>query len=1085
MQGPAGVADGEPPSGAVPGAAALHLKLLSVLVREPCRLHRRRGQRLPGCAGSGATRLVQRVLCTLLAVLIALPATQAAWAAAAPAVALISRQRPPRNRDGALPRNKAQRYEVDGELVSDTLGRRLLNVEPNTSSPFVASLPADLSSLRAWRYAYDDAGDLVGTSDARGCGTNYHYDATGRLLAEDYSPCTEGHADYSVPDLATGVGAEVWNRYDAMDPQVASIAGLPPSSGSFLGLLASTVDRGQKTILAYDARGRVVGTARRVARPGVPTADPATRYAPRWYVQTTGLDMADRPLVTSTGARAPELLGADNASEVRLAYSKRGTVKAVGSSYGSLVARVTREADGAAREILYGDVASTTTWRAYDERRRIVAVQTYRAAPGAWSTPPPDYEPPPGVASGTLQMLLEDTAITYDEAGNPVAIDDYRNPDDWPVGAKPASRSMQYDDLYRLKRIEYAYPEEETWVSPYAAENAGSTAGPTPSPQVAFAGRIAYQTFGYDWLGNTKTSDDDARGFYDRSLGTITNGTAAAGPHQLRAAANDASGARAGSLAARYDATGQLTDLLVVRNGPCLPAGARCSQRFAYAWDEVGRLAQARRWDVAATTQMGDPLPATPPAADLRYAYDGQNDRVLKTAVDTWGAERHTAYVFDSLELRRTRWLEDDYDDTAHTEAVYLYAGSVRLGRVAYAPGMPMLGGALTHVLIELPDTLGSTATVIDRTTGELVERAGYQAYGQTESDYRPDRWNNFREDYRFTGKEEDIEVGLVYFGHRYLAPALGRWISADPLTIHGLGADPNPYAYVHGRVLRAVDPTGLDEATQTCLPQEDPQQQVTHAQFTSAGPPSTPWSPATSQPGQLPSTLGSRAAALTATVWNGGIGLAQGVAAIGAQLKGDARTVPTDYGQALEVTPEFASHLARLDSFKMAVPPQEAARASLLGRIGAVLLLWGFPGPASTRVAAAESKAPAIVEGMQAAKVAGSGIRVTEAGITRIEGHLGRLGALEEPANAAMLDRLRAGQTSVQDINFYMHELKESAVMGRTGGYGTYDGARAAHLETLQWQKTPYAPGYESQLYHPDVIRMFQDMFNPAAWPK
>jgi hypothetical protein len=82
------------------------------------------------------------------------------------------------------------------------------------------------------------------------------------------------------------------------------------------------------------------------------------------------------------------------------------------------------------------------------------------------------------------------------------------------------------------------------------------------------------------------------------------------------------------------------------------------------------------------------------------------------------------------------------------------------------------------------------------------------------------------------------------------------------------------------------------------------------------------------------------------------------------------------------------------------------------------------------------------------------------------------------------MLGRLRAGETAVQDINFYMHELKESAAMARTGGYGTY-GARAAHLATLQWQGIPYAAGYESRLYHPSVIQAFSEMFNPAAWPK
>src|SRR5690606_41329465 len=54
---------------------------------------------------------------------------------------------------------------------------------------------------------------------------------------------------------------------------------------------------------------------------------------------------------------------------------------------------------------------------------------------------------------------------------------------------------------------------------------------------------------------------------------------------------------------------------------------------------------------------------------------------------------------------------------------------------------------------------LGSNTFIIDHATGELVEYSTYQAYGSTESNYRPERWSNFREPYKFTGKEEDVEV--------------------------------------------------------------------------------------------------------------------------------------------------------------------------------------------------------------------------------------------------------------------------------------------------------------------------------------
>jgi len=98
-----------------------------------------------------------------------------------------------------------------------------------------------------------------------------------------------------------------------------------------------------------------------------------------------------------------------------------------------------------------------------------------------------------------------------------------------------------------------------------------------------------------------------------------------------------------------------------------------------------------------------------------------------------------------------------------------------------------------------------------------LVQRDTAYAYGAAESSYRPQEFGEFREDYRFTGKEDDVEVGLIYFGARYYAPLLQRWISADPLAVHAPGAaDLNLYAYVSGRTLIVVDPVGLNGSSQS-----------------------------------------------------------------------------------------------------------------------------------------------------------------------------------------------------------------------------------------------------------------------------
>jgi RHS repeat-associated protein len=701
----------------------------------------------------------------------------------------------------------------------DTLGRLVLNAEPNTSVGFTTTV-GNLSGLSAWRYAYDDDGDLVGTSDARGCGANYFYDAGGRILAEDYSPCLATHAAYSTPDLATGDGTEAFYVYDAPDPSVYTgdadatfeVGECTVAGNLLLGRVASISDRGSKTVMGYDGRGRTSCMAKEIVAPGAPSNTLSSRYAETWYAQGVSFDAMDRPVTSSTGAQA--VLDGDSQSIVTTAYSRRGVVSSVTTGYGSgtLVASITRAADGPVGVIRYGDLAGTSTTFTYDARRRVQTVLTSRGPPASW---------PSGTSSPVYQHVLESAQYQYDLVDNPIEIDDLRTASEWPAGALPVTRSITYDDLYRAVTMAYATGSSptggtpDTWVDPFDAEDTGVASDPRlaqPSPHVSFTNRVQSQSFTYDWLGNTTQTTDDAGGFYERSLGGVTNGGSGAGPYQLTAAAGGTS-PRDGSLTTAYDGAGNLVGLSVVRaSAPCVPSGASCSQRYAYDWDEIGRLVHARRWDGASLGAASAALPTATPAADLAYAYDASDDRTLKTATDSEGNQAFTAYIYDTLELRRTTWDGENYADNVTTEVPYLFAHGVRLARVDYATIDPSLNASgTTHVVLELADHLGSSAIALDQGTSELVERGTYQGYGAVDSDYRPVGWGSFREDYRFTGKEEDVEVGLDYFGKRFYAPMLGRWVSADPLAIHSPGsADLNVYAYVHGRILAATDPTGL-----------------------------------------------------------------------------------------------------------------------------------------------------------------------------------------------------------------------------------------------------------------------------------
>jgi RHS repeat-associated protein len=674
----------------------------------------------------------------------------------------------------------------------DSFGRLVENDEPNTA----LSTP---DHRRNWKYVYDDEGRLVGTSDARGCGKDLYYDGLSRLLAEDFWPCEPGQLPHTTPNLTTGDGTEVFYRYDSYEPgQVA-----PPSvdfvdsAKLALGRLVSIRDRGSHTRYNYDERGRVRQQTRRIAKPGAPAEALANRYTSQWFTETTDFDLGDRLIKRRTPTVTGALLVNGESAET-FDYSDRGLLKTVGSSYGTLASGFYYSPNGSLRELTYGDAASTRAGLGYDSRDRLWLYWLVRWAAPIWSSPTPFYSTP---GSDTTQLDLAYYYFQYDKVGNPIQIDDISS-STWPAGARTVSRTAVYDDAYRLREIQYNHGGD---IHIPAFEPEMATGDPRPVPERRGATRIVHQWFDYDWQGNTTTTDDDAALRYDRSLGVIVNGGtdgqgAHEGPNQLRSA---------DGIQTKYDAAGQLTELLVARSS-CETTVPKCSHRFRYEWDEIGQLARARRWDFPA-----GPVPAFDPNAtpvwDLTHAYSG-GERVLSTSRNAQGVARHTLDVFGTFRASRVDYVPaaTDYHIKPEHEIRFL-AG---MGRAFFDHGeapMPTANGTPIHVFLGLGDHLGSTAFVIDKDSGEVVERAGYQAHGAVESDFRPERWGAVREELKFTGKEEDIEVGLVYFGARYYHPHLGRWVSPDPLTIHGLGGDVNPYAYVGGRVMTRTDPWGLE----------------------------------------------------------------------------------------------------------------------------------------------------------------------------------------------------------------------------------------------------------------------------------
>ena len=363
----------------------------------------------------------------------------------------------------------------------DSFGRMVDNLEPNTSL-----LGSQVVRGAEWRYVYDDNGDMVGTSDARGCGENIAYDGLGRFTSEDFSPCTAGQPGYSQPQGMDGT--ESYFMYD-------------DTSAAPTGRLLESFDRGADTKYSYDFRDRITDVERRIAKAG-DFGDPvlADRYAPHWYKRHVVYNDLDQLIDEGTGLDTdiPELAGIAGSSLVSTTYSARGLPSSVGGSYGLLLKSATYTADGLSLSRVYGDIASTTATTTYDADRRPYTMTLGRTAPASWT----------GQAGQIAD--LEDLVYKYDKMGHPTLIIDNVDPAPWPVGAKPRDVAMMaYDDYYRIVdfvadynsggRRTFPIKTTDTWTSPLQAEEAANNTVVMP---VTGAGtRLAHQTFTYELVG--------------------------------------------------------------------------------------------------------------------------------------------------------------------------------------------------------------------------------------------------------------------------------------------------------------------------------------------------------------------------------------------------------------------------------------------------------------------------------------------------------------------------------------------------------------------------------------------------------
>ncbi|HXQ68699.1 MAG TPA: RHS repeat-associated core domain-containing protein, partial [Alphaproteobacteria bacterium] len=224
-----------------------------------------------------------------------------------------------------------------------------------------------------------------------------------------------------------------------------------------------------------------------------------------------------------------------------------------------------------------------------------------------------------------------------------------------------------------------------------------------------------------------------------------------------------------GTQTASYNNVNALTNLsgqafTYDANGNLLSDGAR-----VYTWDAENRL--------VGMTYPGQTGKAT------AFTYDDLGRRTAITSTPTGGGSAvTTSYIWCGVRICQAR------------------NSSNAVTREHYAEG-ELVPGSPAQPYYYGPDQLGSVRRAFESTSS--APAFSYDPYGNPLQATAPVT------DFVYAGMFYNADSGLYLTQYRAYNPAIGRWLSRDPV---GEGSDPadNLYAYVGNDPLNAVDPDGL-----------------------------------------------------------------------------------------------------------------------------------------------------------------------------------------------------------------------------------------------------------------------------------
>ncbi|PAA08751.1 RHS repeat-associated core domain-containing protein [Pseudomonas fragi] len=363
---------------------------------------------------------------------------------------------------------------------------------------------------------------------------------------------------------------------------------------------------------------------------------------------------------------------------------------------------------------------------------------------------------------GARGRVLQDLAYTYDRVGNMTRVVDGAQPTTWASNSIiEASSVFTYDTLYQL-------------VKATGRENARHSGGANAPAAVLFD-----TTDTQLWRNYTRHYQYDAGANLVQMQHLPSAGQGYTQRMSVSETSNRSQLAEPGSLLASgegFDACGN--QLALVRG-------------------------QALEWNVRNQLLRVTSVQRTSGANDEEvYVYDGQGQRALKRRTTRAAnlTHLHEVRYLPGLELRFNRATGE------RSSVLTLQAGRTGVRLLAWEQGLPD-GVEDEHVRFSLCDHLGSGTLELDE-RAVLLSQEGFYPFGATAWWAAKSALEATFKTLRYSGKERDAS-GLYYYGVRYYAAWLQRWVSADPAgAIDGL----NVYAMVGNNPINRIDPDGRED---------------------------------------------------------------------------------------------------------------------------------------------------------------------------------------------------------------------------------------------------------------------------------